>query len=129
MKSIILTALVLTACSAGWAAETVPVAITPVPSPTTPIPMEAKAAGPQTVVSSVPNFCGQADVARLVMNTDVGKKLQLQQQEEIRQAIAQMVADSNIPTPPGQQPTATNPKAARSVEVPATKAGGVAPLK
>ena len=123
MKTIILNALVVAAYSSASVAEpiAVPAVAKPVVAETAPVPTmtEVKSADVETVVSTAPSFCGQADVFRMTMNTDAGKKLQLQQQEAIRQAIAQLVAEGKIPTQQSLQPTATNSKSAQFSEVPA----------
>ena len=134
MKSIILTVFVVATCSSVSASEptAVPAAVKPVvaePTSLSVVVTDAKANNVQTIVSSVPSFCDHADVSRMMMNTDIGKKLHLQQQEALRQAIAQMVAEGKIPAKQSQQPVATDQKPAQTVEAPAATPDVKAPQK
>lgn len=50
-------------------------------------------------------FCGQAEVNRMVLNTEAGKEMQRQQQAAIRRSQASVAARTQIPVQP--QPTTT----------------------
>ena len=124
MKSAVLPILVAVACSPVLAAEptaappAAPAAASPAvaETPSTPAATEAKAVVPPLAVHpvvSAPSFCGQDEVYRLLMNTEIGKQLQLRQQEALRQAIAQAVAEGRIPAQQPQQPAVVNPQPAQ----------------
>lgn len=54
-------------------------------------------------------FCGQAEVNRMVLNTQTGKQMQVQQQEAIGQTVTRMLAPQPAVAQP-QQPTPTTPQ-------------------
>lgn len=54
-------------------------------------------------------FCGQSQVERMVMNTELGKQMQRQQQEAIHQSQAAPATRNAIPVQPAQ-PTAAAPQ-------------------
>ena len=131
MKPIILSILIVASCYSVSASvpASVPAAVEPLVVERTSIPVvEIKADIVQPVASSTPSFCGQADIAQMLLNTDLGRKLQLQQQEAIRQALAQVVAEGKIPAEQNQQPLASDQKQGQTVDVP-TATEGLKPLK
>jgi hypothetical protein len=129
MKLIIPTILVAVACSPVVAAEpnaaSPSSSASPVVAETTSTPTpEGKTVVAQPV-KSASNFCGQAEIYRLLMKTEFGKQLQLQQQEALRQAIAQAVAEGKIsaqqsqpPVVPSQQSTQAVPALPVKTEIP-----------
>lgn len=135
MKPFILSALVAAACSSASAsaltvapatANSLAATTMPTPVAVAPVTIKPKAADLQANVSSVPSFCGQALVAQMLMNTDVGKRLQLQQEEAIRRAITQAVAEGRIPARQMQVTATMNYKPAQGVAAPTVAAPTVA---
>ena len=80
MKPLILIATVI--CSSAFAAE---------PVTTVTSASESKATQP-----AANSFCGQDVIQRLFLKTEIGKQLQLRQQEASRQALLQAMKEGKI---------------------------------
>jgi hypothetical protein len=83
MKRMLLVLMFV--CSPLCADEKASDALPPVVSPV--VSTETKAATPS-------NFCGQAEMQRLFLKTEIGKQLQLRQQEALRQAKRQAMHEA-----------------------------------
>lgn len=83
MKRTVL--VLLTVCSPLWAEEKASEALPPIVSPVV---------STETKLAKLLNFCGQAEMQRLFLKTQIGKQLQLRQQETLREAKRQAMHEA-----------------------------------
>ena len=75
------------------AVSTQPTAATPAPATqVAPAPSATTQPSPYIFAAGTGNFCGHAQMVRIFMNTEAGKKLQMEQQEKLKQLAVEYEA-------------------------------------